>query len=348
MNLRRAVSRGQWQESLDKETKRRLRGALALILALALLALINGCTGLTSANGSKSQLPPQAAIQVTPGSLNFGSLVVGKKMSQTASVANTGNTSVNVSAAAISSGQFSISSLTMPLSLPAGQSSMFQVWFDPSVAGSATATLALQTDTGVSSGQIGLTGVATAPPQQIGVSSTSLNLGTATVGTTAKGSLTLKNTGGANLIISLISVSGNAFGVSGITTPSTIVPGGSATLNVSFAPTTAGSDSGGITITSNDPQTPTTSITLAGTGTSAPVAPTITTPPTNQTVTAGQTAVFAVVASGTSPLSYQWRKNGANIAGATAASYTTPATTTSDSGSTFAVVVSNSVGTMTS
>jgi hypothetical protein len=55
-----------------------------------------------------------------------------------------------------------------------------------------------------------------------------------------------------------------------------------------------------------------------------------------------------VVAGGTAPLSYQWQKNGANIAGATATSYTTPATTTADSGSTFRVVVSNTAGTVTS
>src|SRR5216684_3803306 len=78
------------------------------------------------------------------------------------------------------------------------------------------------------------------------------------------------------------------------------------------------------------------------------VAPTITTQPANQTVTAGQTATFSVVAAGTVPLNYQWQKNGANIAGATSASYTTPATTTSDSGSAFAVVVSNSTGAVTS
>jgi hypothetical protein len=65
-------------------------------------------------------------------------------------------------------------------------------------------------------------------------------------------------------------------------------------------------------------------------------------------VTAGHTATFSVVASGTAPLGYQWRKNAANIAGATSSSYTTPATATSDSGSTFDVVVSNSAGTATS
>ena len=80
----------------------------------------------------------------------------------------------------------------------------------------------------------------------------------------------------------------------------------------------------------------------------APVGPSITTSPTNQTVTAGQTATFTVVAAGTAPLSYQWQKNGVNIAGATATSYATPVTTTSDNGSTFAVVVSNTVGTVTS
>jgi hypothetical protein len=80
----------------------------------------------------------------------------------------------------------------------------------------------------------------------------------------------------------------------------------------------------------------------------APVAPTITTQPADKTVTAGQTATFSVVAAGTAPLSYQWQKNAADITGATAASYTTPVTTTADSGELFRVVVSNSAGNITS
>ena len=76
----------------------------------------------------------------------------------------------------------------------------------------------------------------------------------------------------------------------------------------------------------------------------APVAPSITTQPASQTVTAGQTATFSVTATGTAPLSYQWSKNGAAISGATSSSYTTPATTTADNGAQFTVVVSNSVG----
>jgi len=81
---------------------------------------------------------------------------------------------------------------------------------------------------------------------------------------------------------------------------------------------------------------------------SAPVAPTITTQPANQTVAAGQTATFSVVATGTAPLTYQWQKNGSAISGATATSYTTPVTTTADSGELFRVVVTNSAGNVTS
>jgi hypothetical protein len=80
----------------------------------------------------------------------------------------------------------------------------------------------------------------------------------------------------------------------------------------------------------------------------APVAPSITQQPSHQTVTAGQTATFSVTATGTAPLAYQWQKGTTAITGATLASYTTPATATSDSGSTFSVVVSNSAGTITS
>jgi hypothetical protein len=57
----------------------------------------------------------------------------------------------------------------------------------------------------------------------------------------------------------------------------------------------------------------------------------------------GLTATFSVSATGSS-VSYQWSKNGTAIAGATASSYTTPATAFADTNSTFTVVVSDSAG----
>jgi hypothetical protein len=81
---------------------------------------------------------------------------------------------------------------------------------------------------------------------------------------------------------------------------------------------------------------------------SGPQAPTIATQPVGQTVTAGQTATFSVVANGTAPLSYQWKMNGTMINGATSSSYTTAATTTAMSAESFSVMVSNSAGSVTS
>jgi hypothetical protein len=85
-----------------------------------------------------------------------------------------------------------------------------------------------------------------------------------------------------------------------------------------------------------------------GSGSPAAMAPTITAQPTDQRVVVGQTATFSVTASGTAPLNYQWQKGTAPIAGATASSYTTPATSLPDDGSTFQVVISNSVSSVTS
>ncbi len=75
--------------------------------------------------------------------------------------------------------------------------------------------------------------------------------------------------------------------------------------------------------------------------------PTITTQPQSLTVSAGTSANFSVTASGSAPLTYQWRKNGAAITGATSASYTLSNAQSSDAG-TYSVVVSNSGGSVTS
>jgi subtilisin family serine protease len=88
--------------------------------------------------------------------------------------------------------------------------------------------------------------------------------------------------------------------------------------------------------------------TIAATFSLAAVPPSITSQPVDATVSVGQTATFSVTAMGTAPFSHQWYKGGVAIGGATAASYTTPATTTADSGAKFKVVVSNVSGNATS
>ncbi len=88
--------------------------------------------------------------------------------------------------------------------------------------------------------------------------------------------------------------------------------------------------------------------TLTVTAAPAPTAPSITMQPANISVAAGATATFSVTAAGTAPLTYHWKKGAAAIAGATAATYTTPATVIGDNASSFSVVVTNAAGTATS
>jgi glucose/arabinose dehydrogenase len=77
-------------------------------------------------------------------------------------------------------------------------------------------------------------------------------------------------------------------------------------------------------------------------------APSITQQPQDQTVPAGGNATFTVAASGAQPLAYQWRRNGADISGATAATYTRVGVQTQDNGALFTCRVSNAFGSTTS
>jgi len=78
------------------------------------------------------------------------------------------------------------------------------------------------------------------------------------------------------------------------------------------------------------------------------VAPAITEQPADLSVATGQPASFSVAASGTAPLNYQWQRNGADIAGATATTYALPTTALTDTGATFRAVVTNVAGSATS
>jgi sugar lactone lactonase YvrE len=79
-----------------------------------------------------------------------------------------------------------------------------------------------------------------------------------------------------------------------------------------------------------------------------PVKPSILTQPSSQTVAAGAAATFRVVATGTTPLTYQWSKNGTAIAGATNPTYIYQGTQLADNGAQFSVTITNVVGTVTS
>src|SRR5207302_344569 len=71
--------------------------------------------------------------------------------------------------------------------------------------------------------------------------------------------------------------------------------------------------------------------------------PFITTQPHDQTVAASYDAAFSVIADGTPPLSYQWRKDGTEIAGATGPNYHV-ANVQNHDGGLYSVVITNPYG----
>lgn len=83
------------------------------------------------------------------------------------------------------------------------------------------------------------------------------------------------------------------------------------------------------------------------------IKPSVTTPPSAQTVTEGGTARFTVAASGTAPLSYQWKKDGVSlsdgskISGATTAALTVSNAQKADEGA-YSCYINNDAGDVTS
>jgi Immunoglobulin domain/Immunoglobulin I-set domain len=160
---------------------------------------------------------------------------------------------------------------------------------------------------------------------------------TVTVGQTATFSVTA--TGSGTLTYQWYA---NGTAITGATSTTYTTPATASTNSGEVFTVTVSNAAGSVT------STPATLTVAAVSSTVPPTAPLIVTQPANQTVQVGQTATFSVTASGSAPLTYQWYKGGVAITGATSSTYTTPATVSSDSGSTFTVSVTNSVGTVTS
>ncbi len=96
-------------------------------------------------------------LSVSPATLSFGNVTVGSSASLAGNLAATG-TSVTVSSAGGNNGQFVFSGLTLPITIPAGQSAPFTVIFTPTAVGTTTSTLAFTSNASNSPTTQSLTG----------------------------------------------------------------------------------------------------------------------------------------------------------------------------------------------
>src|ERR1700722_19394415 len=227
----------------------------------------------STANNSTLSIPlsgsgVQGSLTANPGAVSFNNVNVGSSGSSTVTLTNSGSASISISQASVSGAGFTITGLSTPATIAAGQSTSFTAKFAPTTAGSANGNISITSNAPNSPLSIGLTGTGVATQAQLTVTPGSVNFGNANVGGSASATVSLSNQGNATLTVSQISASGTGFSVSGAGTPLNIAPGSTASFTATFAPTSAGSATGSISIVSNAPGSPA-SVALTGTGTQA-------------------------------------------------------------------------------
>ena len=211
----------------------------------------------------------QPLITVVPSSISFGSVITGVHNTQTITVQNPGSATLSISQAPLGGTGFTLSGLSLPLSVAPGGSASFNVGFAPASAGSFSGSLVLTSNAPSSPTSIVLSGTGVAATSQLSANPTSLSFGSLNTGTNATQTLTLTNSGNSSVTISQITPSGAGFSICAIGLPVTLAAGQSTSCAVTFAPSSVGSASGSITVTSNATNSPLV-IALSGTGT-APV-----------------------------------------------------------------------------
>jgi hypothetical protein len=255
----RGCSGGKEVKGLGQGFKKQIFAASILAV---LMVLMGGCTGLVSAPNSTSN----GSLQLSPANVSFGNVAVGKKTSQSITILNTSKTATTIQQATLSNSQFALSGITTPMALQAGQTGTFSVWVNPAATGNLKGTLTIQGDPTSTPVVLNLsaTGITTEP--QISLSSAAVSFGTVGVGASGTSTLSISNTGASDLTVSVVSLTGAEFGLSGIATPKTINAGQSVPVSLSYRPTAAVASTGSLSITSNDPAHPTVTVALSGTG----------------------------------------------------------------------------------
>ena len=204
-------------------------------------------------------------LALTPSSVNFGTVAVGSNQSQAATITNSGGTSATISAATISGTGFSLSGLTLPLTVSAGQSVPLQVTFAPKTAGASTGSIAIASTASNSTLVAAVTGTSI-NPGSLSTTPSSLSFGSVAVGSSQSQTASISNSGGANLTVSQATATGTGFSIAGLALPVTLTPGQTAAFTVTFAPQNSGNLSGSVSFKSDVASA---SIALAGTGLAA-------------------------------------------------------------------------------
>jgi hypothetical protein len=207
----------------------------------------------------------QGTLTANPTNLALGNVQVGSSTSLSETLTNTGGSTVAISQANLSGAGFSITGLNgFPISLTANQSVTFTATFTPTSAGAVSGSLSIVSNASNSPLNLALSGTGTAAGT-LAVSPSSLSLGNVVVGSSSSLSGTLTATG-ASVTVQPASDTNSEFVLSGISLPTTIPAGQSATFTVTFTPQLSGATSASLSFPSNASNSPAVQ-TMTGTGT---------------------------------------------------------------------------------
>jgi len=281
----------------------------------ATVTITHNATGGTSAVSllGTGALAP-AVANVTPVALSFTQTINSTSIAQAVTVRNTGGQPLTLSAIGISganAAEFMIgagSTCAAGTVVNGGSNCTLQVTFRPTVAGARSAQLSIAHNATASPAIVALNGTGTATPQPaVSVSVTTLSFGTISVGQkSAAQAATLTNSGQAPLTLASLALSGASvsdFALAGdCASGATIAPGGTCTMQLSFAPTAVGTRTASLTVASNATNgSPV--VTLSGSGVQYAIAVNPASASLQSTVGTMSAAVQAVVTnSGASPI----------------------------------------------
>jgi Cep192 domain 4/Abnormal spindle-like microcephaly-assoc'd, ASPM-SPD-2-Hydin/HYDIN/CFA65/VesB-like, Ig-like domain len=238
------------------------------VVAIVASVGLSSCAGYVTQAGATGQpgTSGTGVLSASSNSLSFGNVAVGSSSTQSVSVTNTGTAAVNISQATVSGSAFSVVGGNAFSSIPVGQSVTVQVRFAPQSQGAATGNLTVTSDASNTPLTISLGGTGMQPG--LTISPASLNFNNVTVGQTSTQSVTLTNSGNADLVLNLATISGPSFGMNGLSLPKTLTAGQNLTFSVQFTPTSTTAASGSIVFTDNAPGSPQT-LTMTGSAVAA-------------------------------------------------------------------------------
>ena len=237
------------------------RCLISSVLIAAGIALLTGCQGIAPSGSNGGP-----ALTASSSKLSFGNVPKGKSSNLSETLTNSSGAAVTISEANISGTGFSVSGLSLPMTLALHQSVTFTVTFAPASAGTATGMLSVVSTAGNSPLNIALSG-ADAAQGQLSVLPASLSFGNVVVG--ANGSLNgTLGAAGSSVTISAASIDSNEFVLSGILLPTTLAAGQTTSFTVTFQPAMAGTASATLSFSSDATNSPTAQV-LTGNGTGA-------------------------------------------------------------------------------